>query len=739
MNEHDDIWTTGLPVRQDEPARLASLAEYGIHEPLEDPGFERLLCLAQRLFGVSTALVSLVEAQRQLFAVRAGLSLCETPRQWSFCAHALGSEDLLVVPDARLDSRFAANPLVLGPPHIRFYAGCPLVSPQGFVLGTLCLIDQAPRPAGLDAEASRNLRDLAALVMDKLEWRRLAQARQVSQACLESMARHSPDAIFCLDAEGGITFQNGSGRRLLARLAPGKCDTAGRVPARILAVLRTLFDRRDSAAEEAGIAELELEDQAGQTLLVEMAASRWGVAPQASCCVVLRDVTERRRNEAKLYQLAHIDALTGLPNRVLFRSRLDALLRDESAVSVMMLDLDGFKDVNDSLGHPGGDAVLKETARRLLAGVRETDVVARMGGDEFALLIRGMREEAGRLAAELIDVLSRPMLVEGQPVTVGASVGIALFPEHGTGSQELLSGADLALYLAKSEGRHGWRFFSPSLRDAAAARRAYQAELERAFSQGELVLHYQPLVRLADNALTGAEALLRWRHPERGLLGAAAFLPALQSSPLAGAVGNWALQEACAQAVAWRRRVPGLRMSVNVFPAQFRRGDLVERVAGALHQAGLAPEALELEVRDDLVARHDEALLVVMRAIRELGVGLVFDDYGTGHASLNMLKQYPLSRLKIDRSFVRGIPDSPADAAIVRAILYLGRSLGMAVTAEGVENPVQFERLRRKGCEEAQGYYLGPPVAPADFSAYLESEVLRLGASEQLSAPPAGA
>lgn len=706
----------GTPARERE--RLAALAEYGVDGPLTDLGLDRLVALASRIFDVPVVLISLVETHRQLFAASLGVAVCETDRGNSFCAHALGSPELLIVPDAHLDPRFRQSTLVLGPPFIRFYAGCPLVAPGGHIIGTLCIIDTEPRTGLADSDCV-NLRDLGALVLDKLELRRLDLARQASQMRFERIARHSPDAIVCVDDAGVVTFWNPAAERLLGYPADEVCGRSveGLVPGSLLARLRRLADD-DVSLQSGRTLDIDVHTAAGEMLPVELSASLWREGGRVTFCAILRDLSERRRNEARLYRLAHLDPLTELPNRVLLRQRLEQILDRGEAAGVMMIDLDGFKDINDSLGHPAGDVVLVNTARRLQAAIGPEDVAARMGGDEFAVLLPGWAcaDKAATLAQAILDALAQVSIVEGQPVSIGASIGIALAPRDGANVAALLSSADLALYDAKAQGKHGWRFFTPALRDGAAARRAYQTEIERAVRLQEFVPHYQPIVRLADGAVVGVEAKLGWQHPEKGRLPMAAFVLALENNPFAARVGHDLLASACEQVARWRERQPALRLSVDLLDAQFRHGDLPDRVAGVLAATGLPAQALDVEITGRVLLRGDDRILRSLQGLRDMGVGIVFDDYGTANASLSMLKDFPISRLKIDASFVQGIEHSPVDAAMVRVILFLGRSLGFGVTALGVQTPVQRQRLERKGCDEAQGPLLGESMPAAAFA-----------------------
>ncbi|MCA6969994.1 EAL domain-containing protein [Pectobacterium carotovorum] len=711
------------PISKDEDKRLAALREYGIKNVLFDPGLSNLISLAANIFSVPIVLVSLVEAERQLFAASVGVPFCETPRDISFCAHTILKKKIMVVPDALKDARFKNNPLVVGVPYIRFYAGIPLITPSGHAIGTLCIIDLKPRTTFTKRD-EHNLQDLASLVMDKLEMRRLELARKASQVRFENIANTSPDTILCVNEKGMITFWNTAAEHMLEYTDE---EIIGRsintiVPDAFVVQLNHLVTDRDSLMKGVTL-ELNVQAKGGSLVPVELSVSMWEDNDNVSYGAILRDITERRRNEERLFLLAHLDPLTGLANRTLLTSNLETALKNEPAVCIMMVDLDGFKDVNDSLGHSSGDNILVHVAKKIKATVRSGDVVARMGGDEFALLFPGLSDKkvAGKIAEQIIHEISQAMIIDDHQINISASIGAVLYPEYGLTVQDLLTSADLALYQAKSEGRNCYRFFTRELLEVFQAKHAFQLEFVRAYEQHEFEMFYQPQVKLATNEIVGAEALLRWRHPERGLLSPAAFLTALENGPWAERVGDWIVETACRQAAEWSQaRDSYFRISINLFSAQFRTGMLAQKIMDILARTGLQPSSLELEITENIILRYDESMLQPLNTLREAGIGIAFDDYGTGYASLSMLKNYPVTRLKIDQTFVRTMCESPPDAAIVRAILYLGKSFGLGVIAEGVETLEQSERLRGKGCEEAQGYLFGHPMPAEEFTQLLK-------------------
>ncbi|MEI7087252.1 EAL domain-containing protein [Pectobacterium versatile] len=711
------------PISKDEDKRLAALREYGIKHVLFDPGLSNLISLAANIFSVPIVLVSLVEAERQLFAASVGVPFCETPRDISFCAHTILKKKIMVVPDALKDARFKNNPLVVGVPYIRFYAGIPLITPSGHAIGTLCIVDLKPR-ATFTKRDEHNLQDLASLVMDKLEMRRLELARKASQVRFENIANTSPDTILCVNEKGMITFWNTAAEHMLEYTDE---EIIGRsintiVPDAFVVQLNHLVTDRDSLMKGVTL-ELNVQAKGGSLVPVELSVSMWEDNDNISYGAILRDITERRRNEERLFLLAHLDPLTGLANRTLLTSNLETALKNEPAVCIMMVDLDGFKDVNDSLGHSSGDNILVHVAKKIKATVRSGDVVARMGGDEFALLFPGLSDKkvAGKIAEQIIHEISQAMIIDDHQINISASIGAVLYPEYGLTVQDLLTSADLALYQAKSEGRNCYRFFTRELLEVFQAKHAFQLEFVRAYEQHEFEMFYQPQVKLATNEIVGAEALLRWRHPERGLLSPAAFLTALENGPWAERVGDWIVETACRQAAEWSQASDSyFRISINLFSAQFRTGMLAQKIMDILARTGLQPSSLELEITENIILRYDESMLQPLNTLREAGIGIAFDDYGTGYASLSMLKNYPVTRLKIDQTFVRTMCESPPDAAIVRAILYLGKSFGLGVIAEGVETLEQSERLRGKGCEEAQGYLFGHPMPAEEFTQLLK-------------------
>jgi diguanylate cyclase (GGDEF)-like protein/PAS domain S-box-containing protein len=439
--------------------------------------------------------------------------------------------------------------------------------------------------------------------------------------------------------------------------------------------------------------------------------------------VAVVDITERRKAEARIAHMAHHDGLTNLPNRELYQERLRQAL-DQSQpgnrrVAVLCVDLDLFKNVNDSFGHPMGDRLLKVVADRLRSELRGNNLVARLGGDEFAIVLASdvSPNEASDYAARLIKLLSATYEIDGIELVIGASIGIALSPGDGDTSEELMRNADMALYRAKSDGGGVHRFFEREMDRQAQKRRDMELDLRRAFANGEFEIHYQPLVDLAADRISGFESLLRWRHPEKGMISPADFIPVAEDIGLIVSLGEWVLRKACTEAVTWPADV---KVAVNLSPVQFRSRNLVQVVISALAHSGLSPRRLELEITESLFLAETEANLAILHQLSELGVSISMDDFGTGYSRLSYLRSFPFDKIKIDRSFIKDLAQRSDCVAIVRAISGLGRSLNITTTAEGVETVDQLDWLRAEGCNEVQGFLFSAARPAAEIQELLE-------------------
>ncbi|MGI4941808.1 MAG: bifunctional diguanylate cyclase/phosphodiesterase [Janthinobacterium lividum] len=439
--------------------------------------------------------------------------------------------------------------------------------------------------------------------------------------------------------------------------------------------------------------------------------------------IAVRDQRERLRTEAKMRSLAFNDPLTGLPNRTRFYDLLavHAASRRErdQGFSVLMVDLDRFKQINDTLGHAAGDLLLRKVADRMSSVVRKDDLVARLGGDEFAVLQFHTHESetAENLASRIVAAIGgQPFMLEGQSAYVGASVGVACAPDDGEDPAELLRNADLALYAAKADGRATFRRYDPALDERTRERRALEAGLRQALVEGQLEVHYQPLVNTRSGRITSAEALVRWRHPERGLIPPSDFIGLAEETGLIVPLGEWVLRAACAEATTWPNDIS---IAVNLSPSQFRAGSLAILVGNTLGETGLDPRRLELEITEGVLLNDEKATLQTLQQLRTLGVRISMDDFGTGYSSLSYLRRFPFDKIKIDQSFVRQVPDDAESAAIVRAIITMGSCLGMSITVEGVETLEQFNFSAAEGCDTIQGYHVSRPLMANAFASFI--------------------
>lgn len=440
---------------------------------------------------------------------------------------------------------------------------------------------------------------------------------------------------------------------------------------------------------------------------------------------VFHDITEMRRKDERIHHLAFHDALTGLPNRTLMLDRLQHAVvrsqREQSRVSVIFIDLDRFKSVNDGLGHDIGDLLLQQVAQRIKGRLRAMDTVARLGGDEFVVLMEDLKdaEYCASLAQQLIAAIARPMKLRQHTVEIGASLGLAFFPEDGTDALELMKRADMAMYAAKAAGRNTYRFFQQDMLERTNERLTLEMDLRRAIANGDFELHYQPKIALATGKVLGVEALVRWRHPARGLVLPAEFIPVAEESGLIVDLGAWVLEAACRQMAAWRLRGLHIRVAVNVSARQLDAGDLVERIAGLTVRHGIEPKDLEIELTESTVMANPENVAGLLARLRQLGVTVAVDDFGTGYSSLAYLRRLPIDVLKIDRSFVMAADRDDEDAQIAKTILALGRALRLQVVAEGIETRSQARLLLSLGCEAAQGFLYSRPLPAGDIENWL--------------------
>jgi len=454
----------------------------------------------------------------------------------------------------------------------------------------------------------------------------------------------------------------------------------------------------------------------------------------AGAVIVFRDVSAARTMALQMAHSAEHDFLTGLPNRMLLSDRLGQAIalarRHNGKVAVLFLDLDGFKHINDSLGHPTGDKLLQSIARRLVDCVRASDTVSRQGGDEFVVLLSEVKqsEDAANTAKRVLHAVAKAHSIDQHDLHVTTSIGVSTYPDDGLDAETLIKNADTAMYQAKANGRQSYLFFKPVMNVQAVERQSIEEGLQRALQRHEFVLHYQPKVNLRTGAITGAEALIRWTHPTRGSVPPAQFIPVAEDSGLILPIGAWVLGEACRQARAWSDAgLPAITMAVNVSVMEFRDHNFLKSLFAILNETRLDPRSLELELTESVLMKHAESTASILQTLREKGVQVAIDDFGTGYSSLSYLRKFPVDALKIDRSFVSQISDAGDDATIVTAVIGMARSLKLRVVAEGVETAEELAFLRAHQCDEAQGYYFSRPAPPDQFARLLRTGIPESG------------
>jgi diguanylate cyclase (GGDEF)-like protein/PAS domain S-box-containing protein len=582
---------------------------------------------------------------------------------------------------------------------------------------------------------------LAAIALDEIDFKDLLS--RIAENRFQRIAMSLGDGLVCTDSNYLITVWN-AGATSIFGYEPA--EMVGRPFDMICAGngegVASAFSIRDavragSLVPAGTVTEFEGRRKDGEIFAVEACFSAWQGADEVQFGAVLRDISVRKREAERIHYLAEHDSLTGLANRNTLHTRLDAMItaagEQPGAAVLFVLGLDGFQQINDMLGHAFGDLVLRAVAERLSSEAGDEAVVARLSGDEFAIAIPGNARTEGvaQLCERVSVAFDSPLSIGTRLHRVKVRIGVAVHPEGGRTADELLGNGHLALCRAKSARRGGYMMFENSIRHELEARLRLEAELALAIEREEFELFYQPQVRLIDGGLIGAEALIRWRHPERGLVSPAEFMPVVNTSLISERIAGWVLDTACRQARTWQLAGRSVRVSVNLSPSQLQSGDLAEAVAKVLAVTGLTPSLLELELTEDILLLDEKRVLETFFRIQELGVRTVFDDFGTGYASLSYLKKFPLDGLKIDRSFVFDLLTDPDDAAIVGSTIRLSRQLGLSVIAEGIENRATADLLLRMGCEEGQGYCFGRPMPAPAF----EAQFLAAPASE----PAAGA
>jgi diguanylate cyclase (GGDEF)-like protein len=717
---------SSAPLPDNERERLLALYECDILDTSRDPLFDSLTTLAAQVCDAPIALFSLIDRERQWFKSNHGLpGTRQTSREIAFCAHTILSGEMLEVPDARRDTRFARNPLVVSDPRIRFYAGVPLRDARGFGLGALCVMDYEARH--LSPSQRLALESLARLAISLLEQRRgERKLRESEQHALEREHRQKviadlgqraladPDAEALMEnavrlvsetlgfeycrvlelAHGGLNLVS----RVTLGHAPEGNDTGSRMAALI-------------SGAEGPYGLLEVRSAAPGRVTAEVTNFVQSVAN------IVGTALARRRADEQLSYAAQFDTLTGLPNRQLFRDRISQSIsravRKGRPIAIVALNLDGFKLVNNGHGHAAGDRVLMQVAERLISCVSAYDTVSRLGADEFAIALSNIDrvEEAAPVVKRMLQTLTLPFDLEDGEVFISATAGVSIFDTDGGDAHTLIKNAELAMHRARENGRNFYEFFAPEMNQTGLERMRLERGLRRALERGEFLLHYQPKISAVTGKIRGAEALLRWQHPERGLVLPGEFIPILEETGLIVPVGLWVLQNACEQIRRWERAgIEVESIGINLSARQFQQPDFDAHVRRVIESAGISPGKIELEITESMLMHDPGQAIQTISRLKQLGVTLSVDDFGTGYSGLSYLKQLPLDSLKIARNFISHITQDPEDATIALAIINLAHNLGLQVVAEGVETEAQARFLAAHRCDFLQGFFFALPL-----------------------------
>ena len=729
------------PLVANEPERLLCLQQLDVLDTGTDPAFEHIVELAKSIFEVPIVLVSLVDEHRQWFKARRGLEVDETKRELAFCNYTILSDELFVVEDSYLDERFAQNDLVTGSPQIRFYAGCPLEMQDDLRAGSLCIIDRVPRvlsererdqlrmlgnaAAALlkQYRSARKMRELSielARAADVVE--RQKQSLDAQKRLLDCASDLAKVGAWETDCETGKMIWS-DGMYVLHEIdrtfVPSAASLSRFYPPEEFRRLTKLVSE-SQRTHKPYVFEGQMITAAGNRRWVRVSGHvelRGGVAVRRYG--MKQDITEEKAALEEAKRLAERDPLTGLRNRAQLMARLNDIKLRGNPICLVLLDLDGFKDINDTLGHAAGDECLQEIARRLDAVLGGRHLIARIGGDEFAVVIEGTvgRDEVDHIANEITGLVSAPLSFNGASFRCSTSIGVALHKsENALDEVNLMSQADRALYSAKAEGRNRHLYFEPSMQILADERVRSIEAIANALKVKELELHYQAKVCLSTGDVAGYEALLRWNRPE-GVQGPSAFLPALEDPRLSAEIGEFVLKAALDQAAAWRKEGFDFgSIAINVAQSQLRDRQFADRLLQEMQSRNLSPHHLQLEVTENVfLQRGSDVIFEVCAQLREAGVLIALDDFGTGFASLTHLLDFPLSIIKIDRTFVARLGQQSGVTGLVKAIADIGVSLGIDLVAEGVENAEQASFLTAIGCRFAQGFYFHRPEPAAEI------------------------
>jgi diguanylate cyclase (GGDEF)-like protein len=772
----------------EENLRLRTLRELNILDTPSEERFDRLTRISQRIFDAPIAVITMVDADRQWYKSCLGIDATEMPRKISFCGHAILNDAVFIISDAKLDDRFVDNPVVSGPPKIRFYAGQPLKATNGQLIGTLCVFDQKPRQ--FDAEDIRSLKAIAALVekeinypdlkkltrklmdsqnnllqavaqLEKKEERERSRNKSLEMVSrgyplhetLDSIVREveqlNPEMLCCIlifDEEEQVlslgaapslpAFYIDALDRLPIGIGVGSCGTAAAIGERVIAEdlqthpywkeFRELTNRarirscwsqpiKSAAGDILGTFSINRRDTSfpNETAiqLIEQSANLAAIA------------LERDRTDGLIWKQANYDSLTGLPNRNMlkerFRKEISKAERSDLQVALLFIDLDHFKDVNDTLGHDKGDHLLAIVAQRLRKCVRNIDTVARLGGDEFTVIMGELNntDSVERVASEILEVISQPFKLDQEVAYLSTSVGITFYPDNGKDLETLIKNADHAMYDAKNKGRNRFQYFAPAMHEVVLQKMALLNDLHSAMSENQFEVFFQPIVEMTTGVIRKAEALIRWHHPLRGMVSPLDFIPVAEETDMIIEIGDWVFEQVLKQSIEWRTGIhENFQISINTSPVQYRDGGAnLEQWLNQLHQAGLPGQAINIEITESLLMEDRIAISDNLIRFRDQGIPVSLDDFGTGHSSLSCLRKFDIDYIKIDQSFIHKITAKSDELILCEAITVMAHKLGLKVIAEGIETTEQRDLLIAAGCDYGQGFLFCDPVPAAEF------------------------
>lgn len=722
------------PIPGNELQRLSALRALQI---LDTPAEERFDCitrLAKVYFDVPITLISLVEDERQWFKSVNGLPVCETSRDVSFCAHAMLSRELFIIPDALADSRFADNPLVTGDPHIRFYAGCPLYALDGSALGSLCIIDRQPRE--LSIAEQQVLRDLGTWAENEINAVEISHAllQRESEARLRAMMESTSEVMLLVGKDQRILSVN----HCFSTFFGLPADRVIGISSHDLALqIKSLFMNPEQVyrllvgmAADATCERTERLVQCrphNRTVELSSTPVHTDTVDYLGRLCIFRDITERATLLETLQHQATHDSLTDLPNRTFLQEQIEAALlaaaHQENNIVLLLLDLDRFKEVNDTFGHQQGDLLLVQVSERLrdtISNLAIPGTVARLGGDEFAILLPMAGEEQAYVVLQAIRIaFEEPFTIANMPVQIDVSIGVVFSPLQGKDAQTLLRRADIAMYTAKHT-HTSYAFYEATADESSPRRLALIEALRQAIAGKNLQLYYQPKADVKTGAVQSVEALARWHHPLYGPIPPDQFIPLAEQMGLIAPLTLWALETALQQCQAWRTAGQEITIAVNLSMWNVRDVTLPDTIRDMLHAYDIPASLLRVELTESTVMTDIHRTMDVLNRLVDLGVHIAVDDFGIGYSSLAYLKRLPVDELKIDRSFVQHMMSNQADTAIVRSTVALAHHLGLQVVAEGVEDEETWQQLAECDCDIIQGYYLSRPIPAAEFEQWLQ-------------------